>query len=135
MKKTKFKGMNNNETKNTKNTASSTNNNSNNNINNNNENMGDDHDDKVFTLKHPGSCTGMFWRGNPDSKGKEKQSGNKEWPRNGSLLKGKIHEKSDMKWLEITSWKQANKEVWVYDCVGLWMPFEQEGLLLHECNN
>jgi len=72
----------------------------------------------------------MFWRSNPDN-ADESQSGNSEWPRNGSLLTGAVHERQDMKWLEVSQWKQAGKDEWISKCTGIWMPFEQGGLLLH----
>jgi hypothetical protein len=80
---------------------------------------------ETFMLKHPGSCTGMYWRGNPDNKDKGKQVGGDDWPRNGSLLRGTVHSRSDMKWLEVTAWRPANKSEWIEGCQGLWMPFEQ----------
>eukprot|EP01134_Creolimax_fragrantissima_P007749 CFRG7749T1 len=39
----------------------------------------------VFKLLHPGSCTGMFWRPNPQNS-KEEKIGGDDWPRNGSLV-------------------------------------------------
>eukprot|EP00054_Salpingoeca_dolichothecata_P023414 m.156110 g.156110 ORF g.156110 m.156110 type:complete len:118 (-) comp24676_c0_seq5:733-1086(-) len=86
---------------------------------------------ETFTLQHPGTCTGMFWRKNPDNDG-EKQQGGDDWPRNGSLLTGTVHQKSDMKWLEVSKWQPAGTSKWIEDCKGLWMPFEQNGLLLHK---
>ena len=86
---------------------------------------------ETYKLQHPGGCSGMFWRGDPRPNAtKGKQVGNAQWPRNGSLLKGTVHELPDMKWLEVDSWKQANSNDWVTDCQGLWMQFDQGGLLL-----
>jgi len=86
--------------------------------------------ERVFKLQHPGTCTGMFWRNNPD--GQEKQLGGDDWPRNGSLLKGIVHTRPDMRWLQVSAWKPAETNDWIHGCKGLWMPFEQGGLLLHE---
>ena len=84
-----------------------------------------------FKLQHPGKCTGMFWRSNPDgSKGTQK--GGEDWPRNGSVLTGTVHERSDMKWLEVSEWTPAGASTAIKGCEGLWMPFEQGGPLLHQ---
>mmetsp|Transcript_33791 Transcript_33791/g.52867 ORF Transcript_33791/g.52867 Transcript_33791/m.52867 type:complete len:91 (-) Transcript_33791:62-334(-) len=87
---------------------------------------------ETYELKHPGSCTGMFWRGHPKGDS-EKKSGGDDWPRNGSLLVGQVHtEFETMKWLQVTKWQQAGTNSWTENCSGLWMPFEQGGLLLHK---
>jgi hypothetical protein len=90
---------------------------------------------RSFVLRHPGTCTGMFWRPNPDN-AKEKQVGGTDWPRNGAVLTGLVHslKKDNMDWLQVTSWKQSGSED-VVKAEGLWMPFEQGGLLLHEIEN
>ena len=86
---------------------------------------------ETYKLQHPGTCSGMFWRGDPRPNAvKVKQIGNDSWPRNGSLLKGTVHELPDMKWLEVTSWKQVNSDKWIDNCQGIWMQFDQGGLLL-----
>ena len=86
-----------------------------------------------FELRHPGTCSGMFWRKDPrPDQLKCKQKGNKDWPRNGSILEGMVHELPDMKWLQVVQWKQAGSSTWITGCEGLWMQFEQGGLLLHK---
>jgi hypothetical protein len=88
---------------------------------------------ETFLLKHPGSCSGMFWRDDPHPSKKGPKSGGDNWPRNGSLLMGNVHtDLPDMKWLEVDAWKPAGKSQWITQCQGLWMPFEQGGLLLHK---
>lgn len=37
-----------------------------------------------------------------------------------------------MDWLEVFEWKQDGSSTWEKDCTGIWMPFEQGGLLLHK---
>ena len=72
----------------------------------------------------------MFWR--PDPRGaKVKQSGNAEWPRNGSFLTGEEFEHDGSRWLAVSRWVQAGSSEQV-EAVGLFMPFEQGGLLLHK---
>ncbi|KNC77394.1 hypothetical protein SARC_10145 [Sphaeroforma arctica JP610] len=85
----------------------------------------------VYVMKHPGHCTGMFWRPNPQDS-KQKQIGGDDWPRNQSRLIGTKQTLGGQDWLEVTSWVQAGKQQWSVGCEGLWMPFEQGGLLLHE---
>ena len=87
---------------------------------------------KTFTLQHPGSCTGMFWRKDPRPVNDNvAQKGNAEWPKNGAVLQGKVHDVSGVKWLDVSSWKQAKSEHWIPNCTGLWMEFEQGGKVLH----
>mmetsp|Transcript_23306 Transcript_23306/g.65454 ORF Transcript_23306/g.65454 Transcript_23306/m.65454 type:complete len:91 (-) Transcript_23306:96-368(-) len=87
--------------------------------------------EEVYKLQHPGSCTGMFWRNHPGNVA-ESKSGGDDWPRNGSLLRGTVHEEfGDMKWLSVSSWKQSGASEWI-ESSGLWMPFEQGGPLLHK---
>jgi hypothetical protein len=94
------------------------------------------HATRTFVLRHPGHCTGMFWRRNPKptAAASEDQVGGGDWPRNGSVLKGIVHSKlaDGMDWLEVSAWTQAGSKKEVTGCGGLWMPFEQGGLLLHE---
>ena len=40
----------------------------------------------VLKLQHPGTCTGMYWRGDPVTKASPPTNDN--WPKNGALLKG-----------------------------------------------
>ena len=52
-----------------------------------------------YKLQHPGSCSGMFWRDDP-RKGVKKttQIGGNDWPRNGAILNGQVHELPTMKY-------------------------------------
>ena len=91
---------------------------------------------RVFKLQHAGTCTGMFWRRNP-LKGKSTFGENPEWPRNGALLKGIIHDFAEkpehsQHWLEVKEYQQAGTSTWVGTPEDCWMQFEQEGPLLHE---
>lgn len=88
---------------------------------------------EIYELKHPGSCTGMFWRKDPRKEVEAvEQKGNADWPKNGSLLEGVVHEFDTKKWLCVSRWKQAKSSSWINDCQGLWMPFDQGGTLLHK---
>ena len=86
---------------------------------------------QLFELRHPGSCTGMFWRGNPTTGA---GAAGRDWPRNGSLLRGKVHKKiKGDDWLEVSEWQQAGTKGFVSgEGKNLWMPFSQGGTLLHE---
>lgn len=98
---------------------------------------------KVFRMKHPGTCSGMFWRDDPRAdtnivqKVMNKVAGSKpDWPRNGALLKGRVFEVSSrpqgsLKWLEVTEYRQKDSAEWVAT-PGCFMQFEQGGTLLHE---
>ncbi|KAJ0390399.1 hypothetical protein P43SY_011918 [Pythium insidiosum] len=87
---------------------------------------------RAYKLQHPGSCSGMFWRQDPRPNAvKGKQVGGAEWPRNGSILIGEEHDVGGVKYLEVASWKQAGGGSFIEGCQGLWMLFDQGGLLLH----
>lgn len=87
----------------------------------------------TFTLRHPGTCTGMFWRScksRPHSlPPPTADAPTPPWPRNGALLRGIVHtlpeeEEHNTKWLEVLEYRQAGP--------GAWMIFDQGGLLLHD---
>lgn len=89
-----------------------------------------------YLLKHPGSCSGMFWRGNPLTG--EKAKTKVDWPRNGSILEGKVHvlpkkvENNDT-WLEVSAIKPEGSKAFIdVSGQGVWMIFNQEGPLLHK---
>jgi hypothetical protein len=86
---------------------------------------------RTFTLTHPGSCTGMFWRGNPTTGGRAPSG---EWPRNGSVLRGYAYSQGGRnEWLEVVEWSQSgSSSVTRCDDGNHWMVFHQGGLLLHE---
>ncbi|GLD96175.1 hypothetical protein PINS_up004853 [Pythium insidiosum] len=87
---------------------------------------------RAYKLQHPGSCSGMFWRQDPRPNAtKVKQIGGAEWPRNGSILVGEEHDVNGVKYLEVSSWKPAGASSFIEGCQGLWMLFDQGGLLLH----
>ena len=75
----------------------------------------------------------MFWRDDPRKDvTRVPQVGGNDWPRNGAILNGQVHQLPNMKHLQVDSWKQAKSKEWIINCQGLWMPFEQGGLLLHK---
>ena len=88
-------------------------------------------------LQHPGSCTGMFWRGAPPGL-QHRAAGagaQPDWPRNGAILTGFVHElpkahDGNTQWLEVVEFVPAGtaKAHPTPDC---WMPFTQGGALLH----
>eukprot|EP00047_Mylnosiga_fluctuans_P017151 m.59201 g.59201 ORF g.59201 m.59201 type:complete len:94 (-) comp6947_c0_seq2:86-367(-) len=88
---------------------------------------------QTYKLQHPGTCTGMFWRADPRGSG-GKQVGGDDWPRNGSFLTGVKHTlpgtKEGPEWLEVSEWTPAGSTTKI-TAHGLWMPFNQGGLLLH----
>jgi hypothetical protein len=90
---------------------------------------------QTFTMRHPGGCTGMYWRSDP-RQGKSTSAGPPDWPRNGAILKGIVHEfpnkpEGSLKWLEVQEYKQAGGSDFV-KTDGKWMQFDQGGILLHE---
>lgn len=98
---------------------------------------------KVFRMKHPGTCSGMFWRDDPRAdtnivqKVMNKVANSKpDWPRNGALLKGRVFEvasrpQGSLKWLEVTEYRQKDSTEWV-PTPGCFMQFDQGGTLLFE---
>jgi len=90
---------------------------------------------KTFRMQHAGTCTGMYWRGDPRL-GRKTWGEPPEWPRNGAVLRGTVHsfdskpEDSEL-WLEVADYKQAGSDVWV-PTPNCWMQFDQHGPLLHE---
>ncbi|KAJ9435367.1 hypothetical protein DIPPA_11717 [Diplonema papillatum] len=92
---------------------------------------------KSFVLKHPGHCTGMFWRHRADRVIEGGANSGDDWPRNGAVLKGFVRDVGDkFWWLQVTDWRQSgHKKEWHSECRGLWMPSEQGGLLLHEIHS
>lgn len=90
---------------------------------------------RTYLMKHPGSCTGMYWRTDPTSKAPTSFNGPPDWPRNGSLLRGEVVEvpskpQGSLLWLKVAEYQpKGGKWEKTPNC---WMQFEQEGLLLHE---
>mmetsp|Transcript_26284 Transcript_26284/g.64892 ORF Transcript_26284/g.64892 Transcript_26284/m.64892 type:complete len:117 (-) Transcript_26284:430-780(-) len=82
----------------------------------------------IFTLIHPGTCTGMFWRDDP--RGAKHSGTHPPWPRNGAVLKGVQHTVKGTEWLECVEYRQRGSQDWKA-CTGCWIPFHQGGLLLH----
>eukprot|EP00741_Cyanophora_paradoxa_P021446 tig00021352_g20703.t1 len=82
-----------------------------------------------FVLRHPGSCTGMYWRKDPKTGGTF--AGPPEWPRNGAILRGIVHETPTGKFLQVSEYKQAGATSFEKTPDGTFMPFDQGGLLLH----
>mmetsp|Transcript_8670 Transcript_8670/g.20252 ORF Transcript_8670/g.20252 Transcript_8670/m.20252 type:complete len:115 (-) Transcript_8670:163-507(-) len=84
---------------------------------------------KTFVLAHQGGCSGMFWRDDPRP-GKEPYAGEKpNWPRNGAVLRGYVHDVRGKKYLEVKEYIQAGKYVegneWV-STPGCWMVHHQQ---------
>lgn len=84
----------------------------------------------TLRMQHPGSCTGMFWRGNPNTGARAPTDDN--WPRNGALLKGTRHEVNGEPWFEVFEIKNAGRVEFEPVPKGTWMLFDQGGTLLHK---
>eukprot|EP00238_Polyblepharides_amylifera_P002819 CAMPEP_0196582944 /NCGR_PEP_ID=MMETSP1081-20130531/41371_1 /TAXON_ID=36882 /ORGANISM="Pyramimonas amylifera, Strain CCMP720" /LENGTH=102 /DNA_ID=CAMNT_0041903671 /DNA_START=67 /DNA_END=375 /DNA_ORIENTATION=+ len=52
-----------------------------------------------------GSCSGVFWRGDPFTNSKPKN--NENWPKNGSILKGYQYLCKGENWLKVTEIQQV----------------------------
>ena len=86
--------------------------------------------EKTLKLQHPGTCTGMFWRGDPFSNASAPTNDN--WPRNGALLRGfGPFPTPKGNFFKVTSFQQAGTSGFQPVPEGTWMPYEQGGLLLH----
>jgi hypothetical protein len=89
----------------------------------------------AFILKHPGGCSGMFWRKDPRNPTSNKPT--VDWPRNGTILRGQVHEMKEQlfenseTWLEVFEYKPTSSKdfIPVTPTPG-WIPFYQDGLLL-----
>ena len=87
--------------------------------------------EKTFKLlKNNSGCTGMFYRPDP-RQGMPKQAGASNWPRDGALLKGFVHQVNGDSWLECTQVKQ-NHGSWETVSKGNWMPFSYAQYYLQE---
>mmetsp|Transcript_17387 Transcript_17387/g.30646 ORF Transcript_17387/g.30646 Transcript_17387/m.30646 type:complete len:127 (-) Transcript_17387:1402-1782(-) len=78
--------------------------------------------------KNRPGCTGMFWRADPRP-GAKGSSTNDNWPRDGALLTGIVHEVSGKFWLECSAVKQVNMD-WEETNPGAWMPFQYQQYFL-----
>eukprot|EP01038_Epipyxis_sp_PR26KG_P010775 gene10775-14468_t len=88
-------------------------------------------DVKVVVLRHPGTCSGMFWRGDPTTK--KSPPTNDNWPRNGALLKGSgPHVVAGENYFKVFEIQQAGTKSFVPVPDGTWMLYNQGGLLLHD---
>jgi hypothetical protein len=95
---------------------------------------------QVFTLNHAGMCSGMFWRPAPSGMPHEHSlptGAQPDWPRNGAVLRGVVHTLDDafdgsLRWLEVLGFRQQNRAGDFHPTPNCWMPFEQNGLLLHK---
>jgi hypothetical protein len=93
---------------------------------------------ETFLLRHPGSCSGMFWRGDPTGT-IPKSSKLPDWPRNGAKLLGIVRNydrkyENTNKWLEVLAYYPGGKQHEEIKLPpGVFMPFEQGGVLLHPC--
>ncbi len=77
----------------------------------------------------------MYWRRDPTASSKGSFAGPPDWPRNGAILKGMVHElpskpEGSLLWLEVVKVKANANAKWE-ECPGCWMQFDQGGLLLH----
>jgi len=76
----------------------------------------------------------MYWRNHPSKGGSF--SSPPDWPRNGALLRGVIHEfpakpESSLRWLEVKDYKPSASAAAFIPTPNCWMQFEQHGPLLH----
>mmetsp|Transcript_8097 Transcript_8097/g.13467 ORF Transcript_8097/g.13467 Transcript_8097/m.13467 type:complete len:96 (+) Transcript_8097:49-336(+) len=84
----------------------------------------------VMMLQHPGSCSGMFWRGDPES-GKAPPT-NDNWPRNGAILQGTgPHRFGNENFMKVTAIQQAGKKGFLPVAEGTYMLYDQGGPVLH----
>lgn len=85
----------------------------------------------TLKLQHPGTCTGMYWRGDPFTGASAPSNNN--WPRNGALLRGTgpHNAPSGEKYFKVSSFQQAGTTGFVPVPDGTWMLYNQGGLLLH----
>eukprot|EP01041_Mallomonas_annulata_P007112 gene7112-14462_t len=84
----------------------------------------------TYRLQHSGTCTGMYWRGDP--KTKSGPPSNENWPRNGALLTGVLYEINGEKHLKVKEFQQAGTTGFVTVPEGTWMLYEQHGPLLRD---
>mmetsp|Transcript_46192 Transcript_46192/g.110116 ORF Transcript_46192/g.110116 Transcript_46192/m.110116 type:complete len:127 (-) Transcript_46192:125-505(-) len=92
-----------------------------------------------FMLRHPGTCSGMFWRDDPRPWAKTPTTYMLDqrlaWPKNGAVLRGVVHTletpvQRNTKWLEVHACQQPGAKS--FDTTPwCWMQFDQGGLLLH----
>eukprot|EP00511_Aplanochytrium_stocchinoi_P008253 CAMPEP_0204854178 /NCGR_PEP_ID=MMETSP1347-20130617/14783_1 /ASSEMBLY_ACC=CAM_ASM_000690 /TAXON_ID=215587 /ORGANISM="Aplanochytrium stocchinoi, Strain GSBS06" /LENGTH=114 /DNA_ID=CAMNT_0051999619 /DNA_START=25 /DNA_END=369 /DNA_ORIENTATION=- len=87
---------------------------------------------KTFRLrkKYPSACTGLFWRPDPRPTRPLFSNGHfdmENWPRNGALLRGIVHEVNGKKWLKCVEVKQRRllrRTTWDSASGASWLPFE-----------
>ena len=89
-----------------------------------------------FKLQHPGTCTGMHWRSAPAGLTHRLAGAQPDWPRNGAVLRGIVHElakaeEGNTQWLEVIEYSPTGEMDAFIPAPGCWMPFTQGGLLLH----
>jgi hypothetical protein len=77
---------------------------------------------EVTLKKHPGGCTGLFWREDP-TKATTLQGGY-NWPRDNAKLRGKVVVVDEEKWLLVSHVKQVDSSTWEEAPLGAAMPFE-----------
>ena len=84
-----------------------------------------DGEQQEFTLKKkmwPPGCTGMFWRPDPTGAAKLERK-DRDWPRDGAVLRGKVVSVKGEQWLLATHVKQIDGD-WIEAPPGAAMPFE-----------
>eukprot|EP01031_Cornospumella_fuschlensis_P032948 gene32948-39847_t len=86
----------------------------------------------VVRLQHPGTCTGMYWRGDPFTN--KPPPSNDNWPRNGALLRGTgpYEDSKGEKYFKVSAVQPAGATGFVPVPEGTWMLYNQGGLLLHK---
>jgi hypothetical protein len=85
----------------------------------------------TLRLQHPGTCSGMYWRGDPFTGAAAPNNSN--WPKNGAILKGTgPHSAKGEDHFKVSEFQQAGTVGFVAVPEGTWMPYNQGGLLLHK---
>mmetsp|Transcript_26712 Transcript_26712/g.44654 ORF Transcript_26712/g.44654 Transcript_26712/m.44654 type:complete len:127 (+) Transcript_26712:155-535(+) len=87
---------------------------------------------KMVRLQHPGSCSGMFWRGDPETGARPPSNDN--WPKNGAILQGTgPHWVKGVAYFKVSALQQAGKKGFKKIPEGTWMLYDQGGKLLFDC--
>jgi hypothetical protein len=79
--------------------------------------------DEYYLKKRRRGCTGMFWRADPTGATTALES-NKDWPRDGAMVRGTKVVHSGLPWLLATHVKQAKDKDWKAAPKGAALPFE-----------
>ena len=83
--------------------------------------MADKGDVRVFKLAvSSGGCSGVYWRGDPYTGASPPD--NSDWPRNGALLRGILHEVNGKEHLQVSAQVPKGGSAWQPVADGKWMP-------------